>query len=370
MSDTKTKLKTDNRLLSLDFFRGFTMLLLVGEFSFLYYKMASPSLEGTFIYSIATQLHHAEWLGLHFWDLIQPFFMFIVGVAIPFSFSKRIERGDSYNLLLTHAIKRSVLMLVLGWASACVEAGEIVFRFQNVLAQLSVTYLIAFLIVRKNVSTQLIVSFGLLILTELIYRLFWVDGFTNPFSPTNENFGSWLDILYGGENLARHWVSFNAIPTAAHTIWGVIAGNLLMSNKPAAKKVKILIIAGLIGVILGYALNPITPIIKRIATSSFVIVSGGWAILALAISYWLIDVKKSRKWVIIFSVVGMNPLFIYLFGGWGGRPLFEKIIYPFTHALFDWTGEVGVGIIQSLIVWFLFWYVCYWMYKKKIFIKI
>ena len=145
---------------------------------------------------------------------------------------------------------------------------------------------------------------------------------------------------------------------------------ILISNKPAAKKLKILIIAGLIGVIVGYAMQPITPIIKRIATSSFVIVSGGWSILVLAFSYWLIDIKKSRKWVIFFAVVGMNPLFIYLFGHVGGAPFLKTIIYPFTQALFSWTGELTVDIIQNSIVWFLLWYICWWMYKQKVFIKI
>ena len=369
MPDSKTSLTPEGRLLSLDFFRGFTMLLLIGGFTGLLSNLTDPSLKGTFIYSLGTQFHHVKWEGLHFWDLVQPFFMFIVGVAMPFSFAKRTERGDSYNLLLRHALQRSFLLLFLGWAISCIGSGKIIFHFQNVLAQLSVTYLIAFLLIRKKISVQLIVSFGLLILAEVIYRTFPVEGFNHAFV-ANENFGTWLDLQYGGANLNGHWVSFNAIPTTAHTIWGVLAGMILISDKPATKKLKILIIAGLIGVIAGYAMQPITPIIKRIATSSFVIVSGGWSLLVLAFSYWLIDIKKSRKWVIIFAVVGMNPLFIYLFGHVGGTSFLRNIIYPFTQALFSWTGELTVNIIQNSIVWFLLWYICWWMYKQKVFIKI
>ncbi len=369
MPDSKTSLTPEGRLLSLDFFRGFTMFLLIGEFTGLFSNLTDPALEGTFIHSLGAQFHHVKWEGLHFWDLVQPFFMFIVGVAMPFSFAKRTEKGDNYKLLLRHALQRSFLLLFLGWALYCIGPGKITFQFQNVLAQLSVTYLIAFLLIRKKMSVQLIVSFGILILAEVIYRTFPVEGFNHAFVP-NENFGTWLDLQYGGENLNGHWVSFNAIPTTAHTIWGVLAGMILISNKPAAKKLKILIIAGLIGVIVGYAMQPITPIIKRIATSSFVIVSGGWSILVLAFSYWLIDIKKSRKWVIFFAVVGMNPLFIYLFGHVGGAPFLKTIIYPFTQALFSWTGELTVDIIQNSIVWFLLWYICWWMYKQKVFIKI
>ncbi len=367
MSDTNVSLTPDKRLLSLDFFRGLTMLLLVGEFTGLFSNLTA--VDNPIIHAIGTQFHHHPWHGLHFWDLIQPFFMFIVGVAMPFSFVKRTERGDSYQLLRKHALKRSALLLVIGWALYCIVPGKIEFQFQNVLAQLSVTYFITFLVIRQKPSVQLIVSFGLLIFTEIIYRSFWVEGFNHPFVP-NENFGTWLDLQYGGENLSGHWVSFNAIPTTAHTIWGAMAGVLLMSDKSPMKKVKILAIAGFAAVVVGYGLDPITPIIKRIATTSFVIVSGGWALLALAFSYWLIDIKKSRKWVIVFSVVGMNPLFIYLFAHLEGVKYLRAIIYPFTQAAFSWMGQFPADMIQNTIIWFMMWYICYWMYKRKIFIRI
>lgn len=364
-----TPLSPEGRLLSLDFFRGFTMFLLIGEFTGLFSNLTDPALKGTFIHFLGMQFHHHPWNGLRFWDLVQPFFMFIVGVALPFSVAKRTNRGDSYKKIRKHAIQRSLLLLLFGWALYCIGPGEITFRFQNVLAQLSVTYIIAFFVMRKSISFQLVLSFGLLLFTEVLYRTFPVEGFNHPFVP-NENFGTWFDLLYSGADLNGHWVSFNAIPTTAHTIWGVLAGNILMSKRTSNQKLKILIIAGLIGVVAGYALDPITPIIKRISTSSFVIVSGGWSILVLAFSYWLIDIKKSSYWVIFFAVVGMNPLFIYLFAHIGGANLIEQIVIPFSHGLFGWSGELATNIITHSIVWFLLWYICYWMYKKRIFIKI
>ena len=174
-------------MLSLDFFRGFTMILLIGEFSGLFKYLVDPSLEGGIIYFIGTQFHHHPWNGMHFWDLVQPFFMFIVGVAMPFSFAKRTERGDNYRKLLLHVIQRSLLLLLLGWALYCIGPGKITFRFQNVMAQLSVTYFIAFLLIRKSIRTQLIFSFSLLVITEIIYRFFPVPGFNHPFV-ANENF--------------------------------------------------------------------------------------------------------------------------------------------------------------------------------------
>jgi predicted acyltransferase len=261
------------------------------------------------------------------------------------------------------------MLLFLGWALYCIGPAKIEFRFQNVLAQLSVTYFLAYLVMNKSARTQILFSFILIGITELIYRFFPVEGFNHAFT-ANENFGTWLDLQYGGADLGGHWVSFNAIPTTAHTIWGVLAGQLLMSSRTNLQKLKILMIAGLIGVVAGYALDPLTPIIKRICTSSFVIASGGWTILSLAISFWLIDMMKQRNWAFFFAIVGMNPLFIYLFAHVGGANFVENIVHPFSFLFFGWTGETAAAIITSLIVLFLLWYICYWLYKKKIFIRI
>ncbi|GAJ20757.1 unnamed protein product, partial [marine sediment metagenome] len=121
--NTGISLTPEGRLLSLDFFRGFTMFLLIGEFTGLFTHLVDPSLKGGVFYFIGTQLHHHPWNGLRFWDLVQPFFMFIVGVAMPFSFAKRTERGDNYRKLLRHAIQRALLLLLLGWALYCIDPG-------------------------------------------------------------------------------------------------------------------------------------------------------------------------------------------------------------------------------------------------------
>lgn len=367
--DTDYTLTTEGRLLSLDFFRGITMFLLIAEGTSLFSHMIDPALKGTIINAIGSQFHHHPWNGLRFWDLIQPFFMFIVGVALPFSFAKRLGRGDRYSHILRHAIVRALLLLLFGWMLYCIGPGRITFRFQNVLAQLSFTYLVAFLMMRRSVQTQLILTFLLLIVTELVYRFFPIAGFNQPFVP-DHNFGSYVDLFLSGELSKGHWVSFNAVPTTAHTMWGVLAGQLLMSDRTHGQKIKILAIAGLIGVVVGYTLNPLSPIIKRICTSSFVIVSGGWCLLALDFSYWLIDVKKIQKWAKYFAIVGMNSIFIYLFTHTGGSDLLYRIAKPFTTGLFAWTGELYAKIITSLVVLGFLWYICYWLYKRKIFIKI
>ena len=295
--------------------------------------------------------------------------MFIVGVSMPFSFGKRWDRGDSWGSTLKHALKRSLLLLLFGCALACISTGKMTLELWNVLVQLSVTYLVAFLLMRKPIKFQILVTAGLLIVTELLYRIWPIAGYNQPFVPYH-NFGSWVDMLLMGKLSGGHWASVNALPTTAHTMWGVIAGLILKSDRKDMQKIKILLIAGVIGIIAGYALNPVTPIIKRICTSSFVLVSGGWSLVALAFSFWLVDVKKIRRVPFFFAIVGMNPLFIYLFKHIGGAKPIERIVHPFSHGLFGWLGQVPAEMITSLIVSFLLWYICYWLYKKKIFIRI
>ena len=358
------------RLLSLDFFRGLTMFLLIAEWTHLYSILRDPAFEGTILHFIGMQLDHHPWNGLHFWDLIQPFFMFIVGVAMPFSFGKRWARGDSYAKTFRHALQRSFLLLLFGWALYCIGPGHLTFELWNVLAQLSFTYFVAFLLMRQRAWVQIAFTVFLLVLTEALYRLWAVPGFNQPFVP-DHNFGAWMDYLLMGKLSDGHWVAFNAVPTTAHTMWGVLAGMLLKNkDRTAYQKIKILVATGVLMVIVGYALNPITPIIKRICTSSFVIVSGGWSLLALAFSYWLIDVKGIKKWSVFFAIVGMNPLFIYLFAHTGGAHWLYQIAAPFTLGFFAWTGEVVAKVITSLTVLAMMWYLCYWLFKKKIFIKI
>ncbi len=357
------------RLMSLDFFRGVTMFLLVGEATHLYSHLGSPALEGTLIGMIGAQFEHHPWNGLRFWDLIQPFFMFIVGVAMPFSFAKRSEHGDTWTQAFKHALFRSAMLLLFGWGLYCIEPGRLTFELWNVLAQLSVTYLVAFLMMRKSAGTQIIFTLVLIGLSEALYRLWPVAGFNQPFTP-DQNFGSWVDLKLMGKLSGGHWVAINALPTTAHTMWGVLAGQVLKSERAPLQKVRILLVAGLIGVVVGYALNPVTPIIKRICTSSFVIVSGGWCLLALAVSYLLIDVKGFRRGVLFFNIVGMNSLFIYLFTNTGGSEWFHRMAKPFTMGVFGWAGSLSAEIITSLVVWGMLWSLCCWLYKRRIFIKI
>jgi predicted acyltransferase len=358
------------RITSVDFFRGLTMFLLAGEASRLYSHLMD--VDSTVIQFIGTQFHHHEWHGLHFWDLIQPFFMFIVGVALPFAVANRLKKGDTYRAITIHAIKRALLLLFLGWALYFTSAGKLVFRFQNVLAQLSVTYIVAYFLMNRSFRFQIIFTLLILLLIDLAYRFFPVDGFNNPWV-NYQNLGAWFNNKIEGVEKASEWATLNFVSTTAHTVWGVLCGKLLMSSRKPLEKIRILLVAGVIALAAGYALDllNITPIIKKIATVSFVLASGGWTILALCFCYWLIDVQKVFvKGSRFFIIVGMNSIFIYLFFEAGFARVLSRLVTPFSNLLFSWAGELTASIIASFGVWALMWYLCYWLYKNKMFIKI
>jgi len=374
MNKTSNLDPTGTRLLSLDFFRGITMFLLVAEGTALWSVLVREPVAGTFLEPFFQQFHHHPWNGLRFWDLVQPFFMFIVGVAMPFSYAKRRKRGDTKQKITRHIIKRCILLLAFGVGLHCGYRRELVWELWNVLSQLSATILIAYFLMHYKYTVQIIAALGLLLLTEILYRTFPLEGFNQPFVK-DHNFGTWMDlILMGKINPGGGWVAINFIPTAAHTIWGVMAGQILMSGKTATKKIKVIALSGLAILAVGYLLDwtSITPIIKRISTSSFVLTSGGWALLVLAFSYWFIDVKKISSWIFPFVIVGMNPIFIYLFFNTVGGQWLNGFVAIFTKGFLAWfnTPEFVMALVNSLTVLALEWLLCYYLYLKRIFFKI
>jgi predicted acyltransferase len=353
---------------SVDFFRGFTMFLLIGEFSGLFEALSHPPLDGP-LADLVLQFHHHPWDGLRFWDLIQPFFMVIVGVSLALSVHNRVQKGASQKELHKHVLQRSLLLLLLGWGLYCIDDGSITWRFQNVLAQLAFTYPSAYLLMRKSFRFQLVFSLLILLAAEVLYRWPFVSGFDQPFV-AGQNIGEWIELQLNGKIPGGHWVSINALSTSAHTIWGVLIGKWLLGAASSQKKLKMLLLFGIVALTLGYGLSPITPIIKRIATSSFVLVSGGWTLLFMALSYWLIDLRQKNRFVLFFAVVGMNPLFIYLFAHVGGAGLLERIIHPFSYALTQWGGTQFAAVFTSVLVWAALWGICRWLYTQKLFFRI
>lgn len=362
------------RLVSLDFFRGLTMFLLVAEGARVYEAFGEVVSPSGVAGRILTQFHHHPWNGLRFWDLVQPFFMFIVGVAMWFSVNKRMAKGQSWRRVLLHMARRSAILLALGVTLHIGYSGRLVWELWNVLSQLSFTILAAFLIMFRPAGTQLAISFSLLLLTEVLYRFAGIPGYDQPFVK-DQNFGSFMDmVLMGKLNDGGGWVAVNCVPTAAHTIWGVLAGRLLAGDRPARAKIRILVAWGVTGVAVGYSMDWIglTPIIKRICTSSFVIVSGGWCLLALALCYGLIDVGNLKRGTSFFIIVGLNPIFIYVFMETVGKQWFGDFVSIFVHGALGAAdlGLPGRQAVNALVVLALAWCLCWWLYRRRIFIKI
>jgi predicted acyltransferase len=357
--------QNQNRILSVDFFRGLIMFILVTGITGLFGELARNGKGGEFIALLNRHSEHGLWYEMYFWDLIQPFFMFIVGVAMPFSFQKRMDRGEPWKTSFHHVLKRSFLLLFFGFM---LGAKKDAFYLTNILPQLSFVYLLAFLLMRLPVRWQLVISFVLIIITDLLYHFWSVEGF-NQLAP-GHNFGSWLDSVTTGHLHPYNWVTFNAIPTSAHTIWGVAVGYMLMKDWSNTRKILTLLITGIVAVIIGYSMRSFIPIIERISTSSFMIVSGGWCLIAMAASYWLIDVMNLTKMAAFFAIVGMNPIFIYIFSMLGGKELFTRMVVPFTSRIFSWSSPMVINLITITIVVGMMWYLSYFLYKKKIFIKL
>ena len=372
--NSNTQPAVSKRLFSLDLFRGLVMFLLIAEGAGFYHTWLAATDQGTVMHAIALQFHHHPWNGLRFWDLVQPYFMFIVGVAMWFSVNKRLNRGDPKRKITSHILIRCLLLLTFGVGLHIGYKGRLVWELWNVLSQLSVTILIAYFIIRLPGRTQLLISIGLLLLSESLYRFTGIQGYDQPFVK-DHNFGSFMDmVLMGKINNGGGWVAINCIPTAAHTIWGVLAGKLLASSKSGWTKIKTLLIFGIAAVLVGYVLDwtGADPIIKRICTASFVLTSGGWALLTLAFFYWLVDIKGSKNWTLFFAIVGMNSIFIYLFMGTiGSQWLVDYSGYFITDALVRLGSPETLALfINSAVVLMIQWYLCYWLYRRKIYIKI
>lgn len=367
MTENFSSESSGTRLLSLDFFRGLTMFLLIGTESGLYRLLQNSDYR--FLSGLGWQFEHPVWTGLHFWDFIAPFFMFIVGCAIPFSVARRLKKGESWKSLRFHAFIRFAILFLLGIAYYSVEAGKPVFRLWNILTQVSCAYLIAFFLMRLKAGVQISISIMLVLVSQLIYFLWQSDGFNQPFGQ-GQNFGTWFDLRVMGTTEGSHWVSFNVVATSAYTIWGVLAGLVLQSGRAAEKKLKILMLAGLTGIIAGFILYPFIPFIKKIATASVVFETGGWCFIMMAFSYWLVDLKMVRKIPGFFAIVGMNSLFIYLFAQVGGGAFLARLALPFSTGILFWAGHNAVEYFNAFVTWFMLWYICYFFYKNNIFIKI
>ncbi|MFT3933029.1 MAG: DUF5009 domain-containing protein [Chitinophagaceae bacterium] len=369
MSASSITKPTNNRLLSLDFLRGFIMVLLAMESTGLYGYLYDNT-SGSVFHSFITQFTHHPWNGLRFWDLVQPSFMFMAGTAMAFSLNKQWQSGISWQQSFIKIAKRCCWLFFWGVLDYAVRPKGLSFELWDVLTQLSFTTMLAFLVFRWNYTAQITTCIGLLLLTEVLYRFTNVPGFNQPFTDQH-NFGNYVDLLLMNKINKGGWVAINCIPTAVHTIAGAMAGKLLLSQK---KKIPTLLIWAAVCLLVGFSLDwiHITPIVKRIATSSFTLASLGFCLCFLAASYWWIDLKDHKRYLLFFTIVGMNSIFIYLFFEIVGDRWFTEYIRSIATGVMGWINVDGMPafIFSCICVFGLEWLLCYFLYKKKIFFRL
>ncbi|MBL8233636.1 MAG: DUF5009 domain-containing protein, partial [Bryobacterales bacterium] len=349
------------RLTSLDVFRGLTMILLISHgFGIREAFLNNPSMQW-----LAYQFEHVEWVGCTLWDLIQPAFTFIVGVAIPLSASRRMKQGATASELFRHAAWRAFLLVVLSnilmnWNTTRPPR----LQFINVLCQIAFGYVMCFGLMQFPFRWQAVSAGALMVLHHGLFFLF--PGAAGPFDPTG-NIGAVIDKAILGYNYSGNYTTLNFLGNGITILFGVWTGMLLGYRSGHGDRMRMLAGCSAACFALGLALAPWIPMVKRLWLGSFTFFSAGWVLLAFLACYWMIEVKGWTRFNFPAVVVGMNCIFIYSFSqvlhGWLSRGLGN-----FT-GKFAFLGSIG-AIPHNLAALAVMWYMCYWLYQRKIFFKL
>lgn len=369
------------RLLSLDVFRGITIAGMI--------LVNNPGSWG----NIYPALKHAPWHGVTPTDLIFPFFLFIVGVAVTFSFSKRKERGDNQTKLMLQVFRRALILFVLGLImhGFTTQVGFPFFRLEGiripgVLQRIAVVYLFASLIYLKfNIKVLTYIASGLLLIYWGLMTLVPVPGVGYANLEPTTNLAAWLDRTLLEGNLWRAtkvWDPegiLSTIPAISTALFGILTGHWLRSKADDATKVVWMFVWGNIGILLGMIWDMWFPINKALWTSSYVVYSAGLALIFLAMCYWLIDIKNYKWWTKPFVVYGLNAITVFFLSGIVARLITEirvtennialkAYIYEtfFTSWLSPLNASLGFALVYVLIWLGLMWL----LYARKIFIKV
>jgi predicted acyltransferase len=375
------------RVFSLDAYRGFVMLLLVSEGFFAGFPVRLFGDVPPWS-SFSDQFDHVPWAGAHLWDLIQPSFMFLVGTAIPFSYAARLLRGQSRAQIRLHALARALVLILLGFLVVSDGEPRTVFDFHNILAQIGLSYILAFWLVGRSRTLQFAVMGAVLVAYWLAFALYpappadfdytsvglpadW-EPYSGLFAHWNKNvnLGTRADqvflnlfprdepYLYSSNGLQ----TLNFVPSIATVGAGVVAGEVLRSrgHDPRLTLRLVgwgggLVVAGLV------AGTWLCPLVKLIWTPSWVLFSTGCTLLLLALFHALVDVRGYRTLVYPLIVAGANSITLYLFNQLL-KPWLQRT--AMTHlGDFSWT-------LNQTIVFLTLWGICFWMYRRRIFLKI
>jgi len=359
------------RLVSLDAFRGFIMFWIVGGGSLMVGLQALG--HNRVIDTVIYHLNHTPWEGLRFYDCIWPCFMLMVGVAVPFSYSKR-SLTQTYPQMLVHALKRVAVLFLLGSLRESLHLGSLyVVEISSALQPIAIAYLVAFLLVRKSARFQAAVGALILVGYALLLAFVPAPRVGAGSYKLNANLVYAVDIALLGKThpvnqseILEGWGTvLSTIPTISTTILGLLIGGLLRSSRSAQSKMKIMAVTGIAGLAMGYALSPVIPVVMKMWTTSYGILTASWACLLLLLFYWIIDVRGYRQWAFPFVVIGVNALAAYL-GGTVTR--LHDIVSVVTRGAQATLGPFG-PLFGALVFLGVEWLILYWMYQRKIFLS-
>jgi predicted acyltransferase len=366
------------RLTSLDAFRGATIagMILVNN-------------PGSWAHVYAP-LRHAEWHGWTPTDLIFPFFLFIVGVAMPISFAKRGERGQSRRRLFRHLTRRSLILFGLGIFMAAFPTfgdwGSL--RIMGVLQRIGLVYLIAasvYLVLGPKARGAVVAT--LLLGYWMLMTLVPVPGFGSGDLSPDGNLGAFIDrMILGQQHLwqGRVWDPeglLSSLPAVGTTLLGVYVGEWLLSDRAPLLKARGLALASLLAVAVGLLWDRLFPINKNLWTSSYVVFTAGMGGLLLAAFYWLIEIRGWRTWSKPFVIYGTNAIAVFVASGLLTRLLVRwqvssadgtRSVYTWIYdELFaSWAGPLNGSLLFALS-YIVFWLGIMWLlYRRGVFIKI
>jgi predicted acyltransferase len=344
------------------------------------------------------QCEHAEWTGCTLWDLIQPAFMFMVGVALPWSVANRRARGQSFRRMFGHAVWRAVLLVFLAVFLTSAWSRQTEWVFTNVLAQIGLGYPILFVIAFTGPRTPWFAAFGLLSVCWLAFALYplppsgfdwktvgvpadWphLSGLVAHWEK-NANFaaafdGWFLNLFPRGSPFTHNaggYQTLNFVPSLATMIFGLIAGRLLRSEIPMSEKLNRLLFAGLAGLVLGEAMElaGLCPIVKRLWTPSWALFSGGWVTLLLAGFVALIDWRGWKRWAFPLVVAGLNPITLYCLWQLTTGFFRDSLKMHLGQHAFESFGVAYAPMTERVSVLLVLWLITLWMYRRKLFLRI
>lgn len=353
----------------IDALRGFDMLWIIGGAEVLV-SLCKASGIG-FLSNMEVNFDHT-WGQFHFYDIIMPLFLFIVGAVMPISFRNRLNKGADRKSLYRHIFRRVVLLYLLG----LIASGHIltfdstkIHLWTDTLHAIAIGYLVSsILILKVSRLWQMIITGSLLILYWLCMALIPVPGAGAGIYRPELNLALYIDnAVLGHWQEGGGWTYILTNMTFICSVMlGVFAGQVLMSDMKPMKKAGTLALMGVCGIIAGKVWGIWFPIIHHLWTSSLVLFAGGLSFLLLALFYLVIDVWGYRKWSFFFVVIGMNAIAVYV-----ATHLFDftKIGNVFVGGLLKWMGA-WAPFVEASAALAVIWLILYWMYKKKTFIKI